>query len=156
LLGILVVIEPLILSILVVFTVPYLVFQWRLATRHYALEQARTTKRRWTAYFVSCLTAASTVAEVKILRLPPLLVERFRALMTEFRDQDGTLHRHGFARSSLFVVLTTAAVYAMFVRVAWRVLTGALTLGDLAIFGGATTRLRNTLEVFVLAASGAL
>ena len=156
LLAILMAIEPMILLILVLFTVPYLRFQWHLAARHYALEHSRTTKRRWTAYFVSCLTSASSVGEVKLLQLAPLLVDKFRSLMTEFRDQDQTLHVHGFARSSLFVLLTTAAFYAMFVRVAWRVLNGALTLGDLAIFGGATTRMRNTLEVFVLAASGAM
>src|SRR5262249_9124954 len=47
LLGILVVIEPLILLILILSTVPYLRFQWHLATRQYALEHSRTTKRRW-------------------------------------------------------------------------------------------------------------
>jgi ATP-binding cassette, subfamily B, bacterial len=156
LLGILVLIEPLIVLVLVVFTLPYLRFQWRLAARQYALEHSRTTKRRWTTYFVSCLTGAPSVGEVRLLRLAPLLIEKFRSLMAEFRDQDRQLSVHGFTRSSVFVVATTAAFYAMFARVAWRVLTGRLTLGDLAIFGGATTRLRNTLESFILSASGAM
>jgi ATP-binding cassette subfamily B protein len=154
LLALLLAIEPLISVVL--FTLPYLRFQWHLATRHHALERSRTTKRRWTGYFVSQLTNRSAVAEVRILGLAPLLIERFRALMREFRDQDRRLYVHGFAGSSLFVVLTAAALYGMFVRVAYRVLTGALTLGDLAIFGGATTRLRNTLESLILGVSGAL
>jgi len=156
LLALLVLIEPLIVLVLVLFTLPYLLFQWRLAARQYALEHSRTTKRRWTNYFVSCLTGASSVGEVKLLGLAPLLIERFRSLMAEFRDQDRKLSIEGFTRSAAFVVATTAAFYAMFARVAWRVLTGMSTLGDLAIFGGATTRLRNTLETFILSASGAM
>ena len=156
LLAILLLIEPVILLVLVVFTIPYLRFQWRLAARHHALVHSRATKRRWTGYFVSSLTGSSTLGEVKLLRLAPLLIERFRSLMAEFRDQDRSLLLHGFTRSSAFLALTTVAFYAMFVRVAWRVLGGVLTLGDLAIFGGASTRLRSTVEGFVLAASGAM
>src|SRR5204862_544310 len=82
---------------------PYLRFQWHLAARQYALEHSRTTKRRWTGYFVSCLTSASSVSEVKLLHLAPLLIDKFRSLMGEFRAQDRNLQLHGFARSSLFV-----------------------------------------------------
>ena len=155
-LGLLVVIEPLVLLVLVLFTLPYLRFQWRLATRHHALERSRTTKRRWTSYFTSMLTDRGSVGEVRILGLAPLLIDRFRALMAEFRDQDRKLYVQGFAGSSLFVVVTTGAIYAMFVRVAYHVLQGTLTVGDLAIFGGATTRLRNTLESLIYSASAAM
>ena len=154
--ALLVVIEPLVLLVVVLFTLPYLRFQWRLAARQHALERSRTTKRRWTAYFVSTLTGRGTVGEVRILGLAPLLIERFRTLMAEFRDQDRKLYVHGFAGSSLFVVVTTGAIYAMFVRVAYRVLSGALTVGDLAIFGGTTNRLRATLESLVYSVSAAM
>jgi ATP-binding cassette subfamily B protein len=156
LLALLVVIEPWILLVLVLFTLPYLRFQWRLATRQHALERSRTTKRRWTHYFTSTLTDRSSVGEVRILGLAPLLIERFRALMAEFRDQDRKLYVHGFTGSSLFVLVTTGAIYAMFVRVAYNVLSGSLTIGDLAIFGGATTRLRNTLESLIYSISAAM
>ena len=156
LLALLVVIEPLVLLVLVLFTLPYLRFQWRLATRHHALERSRTTKRRWTGYFTSTLTSRGSVGEVRILGLAPLLIDRFRALMAEFRDQDRKLYVHGFGGSSLFVVVTTGAIYAMFVRVAYNVLNAKLTVGDLAIFGGATTRLRNTLESLIHSVSAAM
>jgi ATP-binding cassette, subfamily B, bacterial len=156
LLALLIVIEPLVLLVLVLFTLPYLRFQWRLATRQHGIERSRTTKRRWTSYFMSTLTGRASVGEVRILGLAPLLIERFGALMAEFRDQDRRLYVRGFAGSSVFVVVTTGAIYAMFVRVAYRVLTGKLTVGDLAIFGGATTRLRNTLESLVYSLSAAM
>ena len=149
LLCILVFIEPLILLVVILFAVPYIWFQWELALHQYAIEHSRTTKRRWTSYFVSSLTGSASVAEVKILRLAPLLIERFRSLMAEFRDQDRPLYLRGFRGGSLFVIVSSTAIYAMFLRVTVRVVTGTLTLGDLAIFGGAATRLRITLESVV-------
>jgi ABC-type multidrug transport system fused ATPase/permease subunit len=156
LLGILVFIEPAVVLVVVLFTLPYLRFQWALAGEHYAVERSRTRNRRWTSYFVSCLTSGSAVGEVKLLRLAPMMVDRFRTLMQEFRDQDRLLYRYGLARSSFFVVLTTAAFYALFIRVAWRVVNGITTVGDLVIFGTVTTRLRLTLETFVMVVSDAV
>jgi ABC-type multidrug transport system fused ATPase/permease subunit len=156
LLGILLFVEPAVLLVVVLFTLPYLRSQWGLAAEHFALEQSRTTKRRWTSYFVSCLTSGASVGEVRLLRLAPLLTGRFRALMREFGEQDRQLYWRGLTRSSFFIVATTAAFYALFVHVAWRVVTGAATVGDLVIFGTATTRMRITLEGFVQMASEAM
>jgi ABC-type multidrug transport system fused ATPase/permease subunit len=74
LLAILVVIEPWVVLLLVVLTIPYLRSQWRLAAEQHALEHSRTTKRRWTAYFVTALTSATSVGEVQLLRLAALLI----------------------------------------------------------------------------------
>jgi len=155
-LAILMVIEPWLVVVLLLFAAPYLHFQWRLATRHYAIEHSRATKRRWANYFVARLTTQSSVGEVKLLHLAPLLIDKFRALMAEFRDQDHHLYGRGFRGSSAFVVVSTAAIYAMFVHVSYRVLTGALTVGDLAIFGGATNRLRNTMESLIQEVASAM
>ncbi|MFN8624791.1 MAG: ABC transporter ATP-binding protein [Candidatus Binatia bacterium] len=156
LLGILIFIEPLILLLVLLFAAPYLWFQWHLALRQYAHEHARTTKRRWSNYFIASLTKPASVGEVKILGLAPLLIEKFRSIMAEFRDQDRLLYVRGFRGGSVFVIATTLAIYAMFVRVAVRVVGGSLTLGDLAIFGGAATRLRITLEGFIASLTGIL
>lgn len=154
--GILMAIEPVIVLIVGPFALPYLLFQWRLAKRHYEEEHSRATKRRWTRYFVSRLMGQQSIPEVKLLDLAPLLIEKFRALMAEFRDQDRTRYVRSFAGGSLFAVLTTVAFYAMFARVVMRALQGALTVGDLAIFAGVTSRLRSTLEKAILSISSAM
>ncbi|MEO8603185.1 MAG: ABC transporter ATP-binding protein [bacterium] len=156
LLAILVVIEPWVVLVLLVLTVPYLRAQWRLAGEQHTLEHSRTTKRRWTNYFVGVLTSAASVGEVQLLRLPPLLLERFRGLMDEFRRQDWHLAQRSFERGAGFALLTTVAIYAAFVHVAWRALHGGISVGDLAIFGAASARLRLTLENFVLLGSQSL
>jgi len=149
LLAVLAFIEPLILVLAGVAALPYLFFQSALAARQYSLEFARATKRRWGQYFVSTLTEPARVGEVKILGLGPTLIGKFRELMAEFRDQDRKLYGQSFLGGSAFVAVTTAAIYLLFLRVAYLVIEGRLTLGDLAIFGGAATRLRNALEALI-------
>jgi ATP-binding cassette, subfamily B, bacterial len=153
LLAILVVIEPLILLVLAPSAVPYLFFHWRLSRRYYLEEYYRTPNRRWTNYFVTLLTNRSSVAEIKLLGLAPFLIRQFRSLIAQFRDQDKLLHKRSLAGSSIFAVVTTIAFYGIFVRVVLRAVAGALTVGDIAIFAGATSRLRFTLERAILAVS---
>lgn len=156
LVGILMIIEPLVPLVLGPFALSYLFFQWRLAKRHYAKEYSRTPKRRWTSYFVSRLTGRESVAEIKLLDLAPFLIEKFRSLMAEFRNQNRKLHLRAFAGSSLFAILTTVAFYALFLRVVLNALRGVLTVGDIAVFGAATSRLRITLEGGILSLSSAM
>jgi ATP-binding cassette subfamily B protein len=154
LLTIVVLIEPLILIVIVVAGVPYMRFQWSLTRNRYELERSRATKRRWTQYFVSALTDSSAVPEAKILDLAPMMTEKFRGLMTEFRDQDHRLLLRSSRGASMFSVFATSAIYVLFARVALRVLRGSSTLGDLAIFGAAAARLRATVEGEISSVAG--
>jgi len=83
---VLVLIQPWTLVLVVVVAPPLLVARWMLARREYALEYDRTTKRRWSQYFVDLLTEKSRVTETRLLGLAPLLIRKYRSLMLEFRD----------------------------------------------------------------------
>jgi ATP-binding cassette, subfamily B, bacterial len=154
--GILAVIEPLVLLALVPFAVPYLIFHWRLSKRRYQEEYQRTPRRRWTSYFVSLLTGRQSVAEIKLLDLSPYLRKRFRSLMEDFRERDQRLYLRNFRGSSLFALATTITFFIVFFRVITNVLNGSLTVGDVAMFGGATARLRFSLEGTIRSLSSAL
>lgn len=154
LVGILAWIEPLTLAVVGFFAIPFLFLQWRVAASRYALDRARSSRRRWNQYFVSTLTGRDTLGEVKILRLASLLIDRFRSIMREFRTEDRRLYLAGFRNESLFVVTTTVGVYVLFVRVGSLVAQGRLSLGDLAIFGGAAMRLRTALTEVINGATG--
>lgn len=156
LVGVLMYIEPVIVLVLGPLAFPYLLFQWRLAKKHYTVEQSRTTKRRWTGYFVSRLMSPQSIGEVKLLDLAPLLIDKFRSLMAEFRDQDRMIYMRSFLGGSVFAVFTTLAFYAIFAWIVMRALQGAMTIGDLAIFAGVTSRLRSTLEKAILSISSAM
>jgi ATP-binding cassette, subfamily B, bacterial len=156
LLVVLAAIEPLILLVVPPFAIPFLYFQWRLAQQRHAEQQQRATNLRWTSYFVSKLTAPESVAEVKLLDLGPLLIERFRRLHAEFRDRDRVLHLRNFRGTSLAALLTIGALCVLFARVAARTAAGVVSLGDLAIFGGAAIRLRLALNEVIRSAVACL
>lgn len=156
LVSILAAIEPLIMVVLVAIAIPYLFFQWRLAKERYELEFNRITKQRWTRYFVMRLTSHEYVPEIKLLRLAPMLIEQFRALMAEFRDHNLKVNRKILWGSSLYATIAALGFYFTFARVALRVVNSDLTIGDIAIYGGAMARLRQALENAIMATTDAL
>lgn len=146
LLAVLTAIEPLVPLVVAPFALPFLLFQWRLARARHQEAYSRATPRRWTKYFVSKLTQSESVAEVKLLGLGTLLVERFQKVLEDFRNRSSELHWRNFRGSAVAGTLTVSALYLTFLRVAVRTIQGAVTLGDLAVFGGATARLRNAVD----------
>jgi ATP-binding cassette, subfamily B, bacterial len=147
----LVAIDPLIVILMLPVAMPYFVYQWRLSRTRYTLERSRTTKRRWTQYFTGLMTRHEATPEVKLLGLGPLLKNRFEQLLGEFRDQDRKLYQQVFTINLVFAVLSTTIAYAVLLRVTFKVFEGALTVGDVAVFGGAAIRLRVSLEQAILA-----
>jgi ATP-binding cassette, subfamily B, bacterial len=154
--ALLAVVEPLVLLALVPFALPYLIFHWRLSKRRYQEEYHRTPQRRWTGYFVSLLTGRQSVAEIKLLNLGPYLRPKYESLMKGFRERDRRLYRRNFCGSALFALATTITFFAVFFRVITNVTKGSVTVGDVAMFGGATARLRFSLEWTIRSLSSAL
>ena len=156
LMGLLVLIDYLIVLIMLPIAIPYLLYQWRLSKTRYHLEYARATKRRWTQYYVGLLTNHHSVPEVKLLGLGSYFKQHFGALMCEFRDQDRKLYLHSFVMNLVFAVISIVAAYTVFMRVAFRVVERVLTVGDVAIFGGAAIRLRASIDNAIGAFTNAL
>lgn len=154
--GLLFYIDPLIVILLLPVAVPFLVYQWRLLRKTFDVEQSKTTKYRLTTYYTGLMTRYESVPEVKILGLGPWITERFRALMSGFRDQDRRLYRRGFLINAAIAVVSTVIAYGVFTRVAFQVLNGGLTVGDVAIFGSAAMRLRMSIHQIVLVVTRAL
>lgn len=154
--AILFTIEPYVTLVLLSIAAPYLIFQWWMARSRYSKDYFRATKQRWTHYFVAQLLNHKSVPEVKLLDLAPLLINKFRSLMMEFRDQDRKLGIKGLIGNSIFAVFSVIAFYFTFVRVAMRAVGGGLTIGDVAIYGGATARLRYSVENAIITVTTAM
>lgn len=150
---ILIVVEPLTILVLFPLALPHFLFQWFTSMKYYQTAYKLATKRRWSQYFSSLLTGRDSVAEVKLLGLAPLIIDKFRSIMTDFRDQNRTRYLYRLAGSSVSVVITTIAVYALFAHVVYKVLKAGLTIGDVAVFAAAALRLRGALELAVLSSA---
>src|SRR5262249_31388949 len=153
LLAILVVVEPLVIAVMLPLVIPQLLLQWYTAMKYYRTEYKHATKRRWSSYFVSLLTGRESVPEVKLLGLAPLLIERLRSIMIEFRDHNRQRYLARLTGSSISAVLTTPAVYGVFAHVVYKVLMAGLTVGDVPVFAAAALRLRSVLESSVSAST---
>jgi ATP-binding cassette subfamily B protein len=146
LMAILFVIEPILFLLLVPVGIPYLAFQWRLTRRQFAEIDARVEKERWIGYYTGVLLGAEHAAEIKLLGLAPLLIERCRLLMAEFRDLRARYQRFEFLGNLAFALLSVVAVYLAMTRAALAIVDGRLTIGDLAIYGSAAAQLRSLVE----------
>jgi ATP-binding cassette, subfamily B, bacterial len=153
---ILVIIEPIVTLLLLPIAVPYLWFQWRMAQTRFQKDDNRATRQRWNIYFTHLMTRHEFVPEVKLLRLSPLLKKKFREIMVGFRDEDRQVYHRTFIGNALFAIISVVAFYLTFARVALRVLEGGLTIGDVAIYGGATGRLRLSLEYAIVSITTAM
>jgi ATP-binding cassette subfamily B protein len=149
-------IEPLVLVVVPPAAVPYLVFQFRISRRRYEDDRTRTTTRRYTRHLAEQITGERSLAEVYLLRLAPLLAARYRELLAGIRLVKRRHQRREFGGALVFAVLTSVALFAVFLRVARNALAGSATLGGLAVFGGAAARLRYTLNAALTAVNAAL
>ena len=154
--AVLVVIQPWTLLVVAVFAPAFLVVRWRLARRLYALEYNRATRRRWTDYFVDLVTRHVSVAETRLLGLSPLLIRSCRSLLAEFRDQNRAMYRANLVTAFFFTALSVGAFYALLLGITLRALEGAATLGDVAVFFGASARLQTSLQAGVDSITGLL
>jgi ATP-binding cassette subfamily B protein len=144
--AILIAIAPLLLVPMVALAAPYGVFQWRLASRRYRTEMRRTTRRRWSEYFVELATHAASATEIRLLGLSPMLLERFRSVARGFRDENRSIVRRSTVIGSLFAFLTALAIFGVFLYLGLRTIAGEFSIGRLAVFGAAAARLRAALE----------
>ena len=139
-------VEPLVLVVVAPLAVPYVLGAYRRIMARRARISQDHAARRWSRYFSSLLLAPRARAEVRLLGLAPLFLERCRAVLTELRDEHRSILRGDLVRGSIFALVTTIGLYAIFVRLALRVVAGSATVGDVAIFAAAAPRLRGALD----------
>jgi len=149
LMAILFVIEPILFLLLVPVGIPYLLFQWRLSRRQFEEVDARVEKQRWIGYHTGVLIGEQQAAEIKLLGLAPLFIERCRTLMDEFRDLRTRYQRFEFLGNLVFALFSVVAVYLAMSRAAFSIVDGRLTIGDLAIYGSAAAQLRALVQTSI-------
>jgi ATP-binding cassette subfamily B protein len=149
LLAILVAIQPLLLVLLAPLAIPYLIWQSWLTRRVYDERKAQVTKRRWSQYYISMLTTAGTLAEIRVLDLAPLFVDRTRTILGDFRRRNHRFHRTQLLGSLIFVLSSLAVIYFSLYEVALDVLDGRLEVGDVAIFGASALSVRGAIDSMV-------
>jgi ABC-type multidrug transport system fused ATPase/permease subunit len=146
LMAILFVIEPTLFLLLIPVGIPYLLFHWRLSRRQFEEIDAQVKNQRWISYYTGVLSGVEHAAEIKLLGLAPLFIERCRVRMAAFRDLRAQYQRFEFFGNLIFALFSVIAIYIAMSRAAFSIVHGQLTIGDLAIYGSAAAQLRALVE----------
>jgi ATP-binding cassette subfamily B protein len=149
LLLILFAIQPLLIGLLIPIAIPYLFWQMWVTRLKYEEAKAQLTKRRWSQYYIGQLTTASSLAEVRVLDLGPVFIERTRAILAEFRHRNHRFHLIQLFGTLVFVALSITVIYFSLYEVAKDVVAGTQPVGDIAIFGAGALSLRGAVDSLV-------
>ena len=154
--AILIAVDRMAVVIMLSLILPYGLYRWYFARDRFNKEHARATKRRWSRYFVSLLTGRDTVGEIKISNLAPRLIEQYQRLASGFLAEDRKLYGRDILATALFAVVYLTIFYALFARLVGQVVAGSLTVGDVALFAAAISRIRRVLDSIARSAGGTL
>jgi len=154
LLGVIAFIQPLLIALLAPIAAPYLAWQLRVSRLRYKENRSQLTKQRWTSYYISQLTSAGSLAEIRMLNLGPVFVERIREMLSEFRSRNHRFHLMQLLGTLSFAIVSIFLIYWALHSVAVDVVSGRLNVGDVAIFGGAALGLRGAVDGMISAVAG--
>ncbi|MFO0602608.1 MAG: ABC transporter ATP-binding protein [Polyangiales bacterium] len=120
--------------LIVAAAVPEFIVQTRFSHDAFRIFEWRSPETRRQNYHEAILTQAGAAKEVRLFELGPLLFGRYREFFARFwrEDRDMTLKRGAWGLA--LGIVSTLAFYGSYGWVAWRAMTGAVTLGGVALF----------------------
>lgn len=144
--GLLVALNWWVAVVLVIGAAPAALVRIRTAWEHYQWQRRRTPLEVRSRYFSALLTSNTYVQEIRIFGLGRLFGERFRALREQLRQERQHLALRRLGAEVLAQVCAALAMYGACIFVAYQVLAGAITLGDLAMYFAAFQRVQGYLQ----------
>jgi ATP-binding cassette, subfamily B, bacterial len=137
---------PWLIVLLLLALVPAFIGEAHFNAASYSLNYARTPERREIDYVRQTGASVETAKEVKIFGLNSFLIERYRRLATDFYHANRRLAIRRAGWGGVLTAVGTLGYYVAYAYIAFRTVTGALTIGDLTFLAGSFRRLRNLLE----------
>jgi ATP-binding cassette subfamily B protein len=146
LLLILAAIEPLLFLFLLPIGVPYVWYRARLSRRQFLELDRRVEQERWMGYYARVLADADQAAEVRLLGFGDELLRRWQTHADEIEGLWKHHQREELIAGIAFAVGSVLAVYLAMAHAIGAIVGGRLSIGDLAIFGGAAAQLRGIVD----------
>ncbi|WP_417859804.1 ABC transporter ATP-binding protein [Winogradskyella sediminis] len=140
--------EPYLIILLVLSIIPSFINEIRYSQRQYSLARSWTSERRELDYLRFIGANDKTAKEIKLFGLTDFVVDRFKNLSEEYYQLNKTLSIKRSALGFLFNVLGSLSYYGAYVFIIYRVLSGAITLGELTFLSGSFNRLMRNLQDF--------
>jgi ATP-binding cassette subfamily B protein len=149
LLVILSAIVPPLLVYLLILSVPYLVYRSWVAKSRYRVRVGQNRSQRWIEYYTRGVLIDESLPEVRALDLGPVFSKRVEERLERIAAENRRSFRLELLGSSAFNTLAVFAINVALLSAANRAADGSLTAGDIAVFAGAATGLRASIDAFV-------
>ncbi|KJD35269.1 ABC transporter ATP-binding protein [Tamlana sedimentorum] len=144
----LVIFDPYLIILLVLSIIPSFINEIRFSQQQYSLARSWTSERRELDYLRFIGANDKTAKEIKLFNLTDFVVNRFKNLSEEYFELNKKLAVKRSALGFLFNVLGSLSYYGAYVFIIYRVLSGAITLGELTFLSGSFNRLMKNLQEF--------
>ena len=140
--------EPILILILVLSIIPSFINEAKFSSTRYSLARSWTAERRELDYLRFIGANNQTAKEIKLFGLTDFIAERFKGLSNDYYHLNKKLSLKQSFYGSLFNILGVLSYYGAYVYIILRVLTGAITIGELTFLSGSFNRLRTNLQGF--------
>ena len=140
--------------VLIAAAIPSFLAETKMSGERFRLYSWRAPEGRKLNYLEWILTRDSTVKEVKLFGLGPLILGRYRTLFRKFLAEDRKLALKRLMYGTLLGALSLAAFYVCYLWVAGRASAGAITVGDLVLYLGVFRQGQSAFEAVLSAVAG--
>jgi ATP-binding cassette, subfamily B, bacterial len=146
--------SPWMLFFLFLCVVPAFLGETHFAFLGYSMNFKQTPARRQMEYLRVLAGSKESAKELKLFRLGPFLVRRYKALSDVLHRQTVDLAKRKLLFGGLLTVLGTLGYYGTYAYVIYETVLGALTLGQLTFLAGAIAGASTNIQSFFSTFSG--
>ena len=137
--------HPLVPFLLILASLPQMKRQWAYSERTIGHLYIQTAESRRLEYSREVLLAPEAAKDIHLYAVGPFFRRRYDSIFASTTESLNQMRKPLAVRVSLAAILATVASSAVYVYVAWLILQGDRTVGDLALYGGAATVLQMNL-----------
>jgi len=146
--------SPWLLAFLFFCVVPAFLGETHFAFLGYSLNFEQTAARRQMDYLRTLAGSRESAKELKLFRLGPFLIRRYKALSDELHLQTVELAKRKLLFGGLLTLLGTVGYYGTYAYVIYETVRGLLTLGQLTFLAGAIAGASTNIQAFFSTFSG--
>jgi ATP-binding cassette, subfamily B, bacterial len=146
--------SPMLLFFLIICIMPAFLGQTHFAFQGYQLNFGQVTARRQMEYLRILAGSKESAKELKLFRLGPFLVSRYRGLSDELHQQNVNLAKRKLMYGGFLTVLGTLGYYGTYAYVVYQTVHGALSIGQLTFLAGAIAGASTNIQAFFSTFSG--
>ena len=146
--------SPWLLFFLFVCVVPAFMGETHFAFLGYSMNFEQTAAKRQMEYLRILAGSKESAKELKLFRLGPFLVRRYKSLSDELHRQTVGLAKRKLFVGGLLTALGTVGYYGTYAYVIYEAVTGRLTLGQLTFLAGAIAGASANIQTFFSTFSG--